>query len=70
MPTETIRLITVLIISDLEKGEEGEGGMAGGGGRGRLYIYIYIYISLHCHNQNDSCIKIGAMRDVLMFHLL
>ena len=31
-----------------------------GRGRGRLYTYRYI--------QNDSCIKMGAMRDILMFY--
>ena len=29
-----------------------------------------IYLSLHCHHQNDSCIKMGAMRTILMFHWL
>ena len=26
-----------------------------------------IYLSLHCHHQNDSCIKMAAMRAILMF---
>ena len=43
--------------SGQEKGEEG----VGGGGE-------IIYLSLHCHHQNDSCIKMGAMRAILMFH--
>ena len=25
------------------------------------------YLSLHCHHQNDSCIKMGMMRAILMF---
>ena len=26
-----------------------------------------IYLSLHCHHQNDSCIKMGSDRAILMF---
>ena len=26
-----------------------------------------IYVLLHCHHQNDSCIKMGTMRAILMF---
>ena len=26
-----------------------------------------IYLSLHCHHQNDFCIKMAAMRAILMF---
>ena len=29
---------------------------------------IIIYVSLHCHHHNDSCIKMGSMRAILMFH--
>ena len=27
-----------------------------------------IYLSLHCLHQNDSCIKVGRMRAILMFY--
>ena len=39
------------------------GGGYGGGGRGGI-----LYLSLHFHHQNDSCIKMAAMRVSLMFH--
>ena len=53
MSTETIRLIR-----DEEKG---------GKGIWRWGEREIIYLSLHCHHQNDSCIKMGAMRAILMF---
>ena len=27
-----------------------------------------IYLSLHCHQQNDSCIKMGSDKSLLIFH--
>ena len=27
-----------------------------------------IYLSLHCHHQNDFCIKVAAMRAILLFN--
>ena len=27
-----------------------------------------IYLSLHCHHQNDFCVKVAAMRAILMFN--
>ena len=46
----------------------GERGGGGGGGmeKGEREMEI-IYLSLHCHHQNDSCIKMAAMRAILMF---
>ena len=41
----------------------GEGGVVVEGGKREV-----IYLSLHCHHQNDSCIKMGAMGAILMFH--
>ena len=45
-------------------GEKGGGG--GGMEKGEREMEI-IYLSLHCHHQNDSCIKMAAMRAILMF---
>ena len=45
----------------IRDGEKGDGGMEVGGEGD----YIP---SLHCHHLNDVCIKVAAMRAILMFH--
>ena len=52
----------IRLIRDVEKGGWG-GKEYGGGGEWEI-----IYLSLHCHHQNDSCIKMGRMRAILMIH--
>ena len=47
----------------LIKGRGEGGGGYGGGGKREI-----TYLSLHCHHQNDFCIKVAAMRAILMFH--
>ena len=27
-----------------------------------------VYLSIHCRHQNDFCVKLAAMRAILMFH--
>ena len=54
MSTEAIRLIR-----DEEKGVKGVWRW------GKREI---IYLSLHRHHQNDSCIKMGRERAIIMFH--
>ena len=44
--------------------ERGEGGK----GVWRWGEREIVYLSLHCYPQNDSCIKVGRMRAILMFN--
>ena len=57
------------MVLNVHRNQKAYYGRGGGGGNmevGEREMEI-IYLSLHCHHQNDSRIKMAAMRAILMF---
>ena len=52
----------------IRDGDNGGGGGGGGDGVRRWMVGEVDYLPYHCYHQNDSCIKMGSNKVILMFH--